>query len=218
MSEIETTQLSEIETTQLSEIETTQLSEIETIGITETKIIKIDLPDKPIKSLFEKNKEKNKGKKRVESKKWTFKQEDYEHDKQLKIIKNLFVNNYIYTDMTSKVIYQQINKKIYGYKQQDTIKKLFDKENFINIQSIITKMIDCELTCYYCCKEMLVLYDISREMKQWSVDRIDNDKGHNLDNYYLACLECNLKRRRRSDKKFLFTKQLKLIKNDSLIM
>jgi hypothetical protein len=59
---------------------------------------------------------------------------------------------------------------------------------------------------------MNVLYDISREMRQWSVDRVDNDLGHNIDNFHLACLECNLKRRRRTDEKFLFTKQLNIIK------
>jgi hypothetical protein len=53
---------------------------------------------------------------------------------------------------------------------------------------------------------------VSREMKQWSVDRIDNDKGHNIDNFHLACLDCNLKRRRRTDEKFLFTKQLNIVK------
>jgi len=79
-------------------------------------------------------------------------------------------------------------------------------------KSIIDKMLDCELKCYYCSCEMNVLYDISREMNQWTVDRINNDLGHNLTNYYLACLECNLKRRRRSDDKFLFTKQMKLVK------
>ena len=75
-------------------------------------------------------------------------------------------------------------------------------------------MVECELKCYYCKIEMNVLYDISRELKQWTVDRINNDLGHNYDNYYLACLECNLKRRRRSDEKFLFTKQMKLVKID----
>jgi hypothetical protein len=60
---------------------------------------------------------------------------------------------------------------------------------------------------------MAVLYDISREMKQWTVDRIDNNLGHNNDNFHLACLECNLKRRRRTDEKFLFTKKLNLIKS-----
>ena len=47
-------------------------------------------------------------------------------------------------------------------------------------------MVECELKCYYCKCEMNVLYDISREMRQWTVDRIDNDLGHNIDNYYLA--------------------------------
>ena len=75
-------------------------------------------------------------------------------------------------------------------------------------------MIECQLKCYYCQIELNVLYDISREMKQWTVDRINNDLGHNKDNFYIACLECNLKRRRRSDDKFLFTKQLKIIKSD----
>ena len=61
---------------------------------------------------------------------------------------------------------------------------------------------------------MFVLYDISREKNQWTVDRIDNDTGHRDDNFHLACLECNLKRRRRTDEKYLFTKQMKLIKRD----
>ena len=61
---------------------------------------------------------------------------------------------------------------------------------------------------------MVVLYDVSREMKQWSVDRIDNNKGHNKDNFHLACLECNLQRRKQSDDKFLFTKQLNIIQKD----
>jgi hypothetical protein len=42
-------------------------------------------------------------------------------------------------------------------------------------------------------------------MKQWSVDRNDNDVGHDKGNFHLACLDCNLKRRRRTDEKFLFT-------------
>lgn len=76
-------------------------------------------------------------------------------------------------------------------------------------------MIDCQLKCRYCLNEMYVLYDISREIRQWSVDRIDNDLGHNIDNYHLACLDCNLKRRRRTDEKFLFTKQLNIIKQEN---
>lgn len=178
------------------------------------KTININLPNKQYTQKLIEQHKSNKDKKRVEAEKWTFNQEEYQFENQLKIIKDISNNNYNYLDNISKIMFQQISKKIYGYKQQDTIKKIFNEVNFINIKSILNKMVECELKCYYCCKEMLVLYDISREMKQWSVDRINNDKGHNLDNYYLACLECNLKRRRRSDEKFLFTKQLKLVKKD----
>jgi hypothetical protein len=104
---------------------------------------------------------------------------------------------------------------MYGYKQQDVLKKRYDENNFLTFESLINKMIECELKCRYCKKEMNVLYDISREMTQWSVDRINNDLGHNINNFHLACLECNLKRRRRTDEKFLFTKQLNIIKHDN---
>ncbi len=113
-----------------------------------------------------------------------------------------------------KVVIQEINKKISGYKQQDIIKKKFNIDKFINFESVIKKMEECKLKCRYCNETMNILYDISREMKQWSVDRIDNDFGHNVDNFHLACLDCNLKRRRRTDEKFLFTKQLNIVKQD----
>lgn len=176
---------------------------METKSVMFTKTVK--------KQLLEDHK-KNKEKKRVVCEKWTFTVDDYTYTNQIETVKNIKSNAYSYTDEKSKILLQQINKKIYGYKQQDIIKKLFNNDKFINLESVIDKMIDCELKCYYCQCEMNVLYDISREMKQWTVDRIDNDLGHNVDNFYIACLECNLKRRRRSDDKFLFTKQMKLVK------
>jgi len=163
------------------------------------------------KQLLEDHK-KNKERKRVVCEKWTFTVDDNSYTKQIETVKILKLNVYNYTYEKSKILLQQINKKIYGYKQQDIIKKLFNNDKFIKLESVIDKMIDCELKCYYCQCEMNVLYDISREMKQWTVDRLDNDLGHNVDNFYIACLECNLKRRRRSDDKFFFTKQMKLVK------
>jgi hypothetical protein len=153
-------------------------------------------------------------KKRVGSENWTFSDEHFKYEKQLKMIQDILNNNFNHVDDVSKIAIQEINKKISGYKQQDVIKKLLNKDDFLTFESVINKMIECELKCRYCKKELSVLYDISREMTQWSVDRIDNDKGHNIDNFHLACLDCNLKRRRRTDEKFLFTKQLKLVKID----
>lgn len=165
----------------------------------------------PSKQLIKEH-DREKNKKRVESENWKFSVENYAYENQIKMMKDILANNYNHNDYVSKIAIQQINRKIYGYKQQDIIKKLLNEKDFITLQSVIDKMVDCTLKCYYCSCEMNVLYDISREMKQWTVDRIDNDLGHNLTNYYLACLECNLKRRRRSDDKFFFTKQMKLVK------
>ena len=176
------------------------------------KSITYNAVNKNIRKKLIKEHVKEKNKKRVESENWSFEIEHYNYNNQIKMISDISVNNYTYFNEVSKIAIQQINRKIYGYKQQDLIKKLFNENEFITFESIINKMIECKLTCYYCNCEMNVLYDISREMKQWTVDRINNDLGHNLTNYYLACLECNLRRRRRSDDKFLFTKQLKLIK------
>ena len=154
-------------------------------------------------------------KKRVASKKWTFSDECFNYYYQMNLINGVYKNGYQDTDEISKTAIQEINKKIYGYKQQDNLKKHYDNANFITFESIINKMVESQLKCRYCKCEMSILYDVSREMKQWSVDRIDNDKGHNIDNFHLACLDCNLKRRRRTDDKFLFTKQLHIVKKDN---
>jgi hypothetical protein len=162
-------------------------------------------------------KERNTEPKRREvSKKWSFDEEYFNCDKQMKVINDISKMNLENNldDEITKIAIQEINKKICSYKHQDIIKKKLDIDAFIDFNSVIDKMIECELKCRYCNCIMSVLYDRSREMKQWSVDRIDNDKGHNKDNFHLACLDCNLKRRCRTDEKFLFTKQLNIVKKD----
>jgi hypothetical protein len=167
-----------------------------------------------MKKLIENHKYEKESKKRIQSNKWSFSQENFEYQNQIKMIIDIFKNNYNHTDEISKIAIQEINKKVCGYKQQDKLKKKLDENKFLTYESIINKMVECELKCRYCNNVMNVLYDISREMTQWSVDRIDNDTGHNIDNFHLACLDCNLKRRRRTDEKFLFTKQLNIVKQD----
>jgi hypothetical protein len=64
------------------------------------------------------------------------------------------------------------------------------------------------MKCHYCACETYLLYEFVREMKQWSLDRINNDIGHNKGNLVIACLECNLKRRRTNKDAFFMTKNL----------
>ena len=70
------------------------------------------------------------------------------------------------------------------------------------------------MLCFYCKCETYILYEIVREHNQWTIDRIDNSLGHNNDNFVISCLGCNIKRRKTNSDKFLFTKQLNLIKKN----
>jgi len=160
--------------------------------------------------------EKKETKKRVEIEKLNLLKEYFIFEKQLEIINNLNnINNSNKEDENaSKIMIKQIEKKITGYKQQDIDKKNLNNEKIINLKCIIDKLIYTELKCYYCNCKMFILYENVRETKQWTVDRINNDFGHNMDNFVLACLECNLKRRCKSADKFLFTKQLNIIRQD----
>ena len=136
-------------------------------------------------------------------------------DMQYTLLNNLYLNNVLETNsIITELLKKEIIKKINGYKQQDINRKILDLDNFINFNTILSSLIDSKLMCHYCNGEMLVLYNLKRDMIQWSVDRIDNTKGHNKDNFYLSCLKCNLKRRNQSADKFLFTKQLHIIKKE----
>jgi hypothetical protein len=162
--------------------------------------------------------EKKTDKKRVEIGKLNLSEEYFTFEKQNELINNINSNinlNKNEDSNASKILIKQLEKKITSYKQQDVDKKVLNNEKIINLKCIIDKLIESELKCYYCKCKMYILYENVREPKQWTVDRINNDLGHNIDNYVLACLDCNLKRRCRSSDKFLFTKQLNIIRQDN---
>jgi hypothetical protein len=126
---------------------------------------------------------------------------------------NDFIFNGIGPDSEIKKIISQIDNKLASYKQQDILKKRYDETDFIKIKEVIKMLYDCGLECCYCKEKTYILYDIVREMKQWTLDRINNDIGHNTNNVIISCLDCNLKRRRTSKDAFLFTTQLNIVKS-----
>jgi len=156
-------------------------------------------------------------KKRKVSEKWGLTDDHLGDEKQEALIKELFINlkdGIVDTSNAIAIIKNELNKKISSYKQQDIIRKLLNEEQFIDMYTVITKLYECNLECYYCKEKMVILYELVREMKQWTLDRINNDLGHNRDNIVMACLDCNLKRRRKGSDAFLFTKQLTIIKSE----
>lgn len=108
-----------------------------------------------------------------------------------------------------KIIIQEINKKINSYKQQDVKKNLFNENEFITNIQVIQKLSNSNLQCFYCSCSLFIIYDIIREMKQWTLDRINNEIGHTNNNTIISCLKCNLKRRNMDKDKFEKSSKIK---------
>ena len=153
---------------------------------------------------------------KVETKTWGLNEKDLSHEIQLTNLQNILVNNdFIVNDNKDKYILKltsHIKTKLCSYKHQDILKKKLNENNFVSFEETIDLLKKCNLKCYYCSNEVYILYERVREMKQWSLDRINNDIGHNSGNLVIACLECNLKRRRTNKDAFMFTKNMVIIR------
>lgn len=155
---------------------------------------------------------------RVQTHTWDINDYELSHETQINILNYIYSNltkNYedINDDGSNKYIHIFINNlknKISSYKQQDILKKKLDSNNFINFQNIIHLLYESQLKCCYCHKEIYILYKQVREMSQWTLDRIDNNTGHNFDNLVISCLKCNLKRRRINKNSFMLTKNMNI--------
>jgi DNA-directed RNA polymerase subunit RPC12/RpoP len=182
------------------------INEIETNKTTENDDIKkipIGITSEFTKKI---NHEKEK-KMRVETKTWGLTNNDLSHEKQLSILQRLLDDKEEKNKYTS-IFKSHIKNKISSYKQQDILKKKLDESFFVNFEQVLELLKTSELKCHYCSQEIFILYERVRELKQWSLDRINNYIGHNNGNLVVACLECNLKRRRTNKDAFMFTKNL----------
>jgi hypothetical protein len=149
-------------------------------------------------------KEKAPPKKRVIASKWELEPDYFTTEKQLSLLEQ----------ESEPLIKTEIDHKRSAYKQQDIVKKVFTYDEFITFDYVKQMILECKLCCHYCKDEMLILYEHVREMKQWSLDRINNSLGHNVDNVVISCLKCNLNRRNLNSEKFLFTKQMTIVRKN----
>ena len=130
-------------------------------------------------------------------------------EQQDKYVKNLLLG----TEFDAEsLVRRELANKLAGYRSQDVKKEKFDQEKFITYDELIEILVVSKMRCKYCMKQVYILYEKQREKSQWTLDRVNNDEGHNKDNVIVACLDCNLRRRRMDSDKFLFTKQMNLVK------
>jgi hypothetical protein len=156
---------------------------------------------------------KKEKKKKVETNTWGLNEEQLAFKRQFDLLKNIHNKSSVTIDADiNYLIINHIKTKISSYKQQDLLKSLYLESEFITFEHVIELLNVCDLKCHYCSCETYLLYEFVREMKQWSLDRIDNDIGHNKGNLVVACLECNLKRRRTNKDAFFMTKNLTITK------
>lgn len=115
------------------------------------------------------------------------------------------------TDTSSNIrteLRRQVCAKISGYKSQDMKKGIYDDAKFVRFDDVVALMAERKMSCFYCKKQALLFYEYSRDCDQWTLERIDNARGHNVDNVEIACLNCNLRRRTMYHERYVFTKQM----------
>ena len=76
-------------------------------------------------------------------------------------------------------------------KSNDKIKNRFDELNFINYLYVKNLIVHSNNKCYYCsCDLQYIKYDFNLA----TIERLNNDLGHNIGNCAIACLKCNFSR------------------------
>lgn len=136
----------------------------------------------------------------------------YEEKNQSHKVNQLYLNE---TFIGGNEISKDIKKKMSGYKNQDTKKgRINDTCFFITYEETLEKLVVSKMKCYYCNEATKLMHENRRDDKQWTLDRIDNTLCHTSKNTVICCLKCNLEKRCRNDKKFKFSKQMRIIKEN----
>lgn len=109
------------------------------------------------------------------------------------------------------MLISHIKTKIRGYYAQDKEKKLVNDEKFVTYDNVIQLFRSSNGICHYCKSDVLFLYEYVRDPKQWTLERKNNDYGHNNDNVVLACLNCNVRRKTMKMERYEMTKLMTTI-------
>jgi len=176
----------------------------------DVKIIKMKMGKK--KEYLEEEPDEIKNRKVTEN--WTFDEASLSHENQYLNLCLIDENGNDEHDQSQSQIEirRQINYKIHSYRSQDLKKNKYDESLFVNYDYVVSLLREKNMKCFYCKENVMLLYNAVREDKQWTLDRMDNSKGHNRGNVEIACLLCNLRRRTMYHERYVFTKQLNVVK------
>jgi len=111
------------------------------------------------------------------------------------------------TNHILSMILREIDGKRKAYIYQDKQHNIYDPRYTISTNRVIELLAESELMCHYCREICQVMYKEAMCRRQWTLDRIDNNYGHNDKNVVIACLDCNLKRGTMDSERFRMGKQ-----------
>jgi len=133
----------------------------------------------------------------------------YTYNKQIEILNKLYLEE---NQECETMLKREISKKITGYRSQDIQKKIIDLIKLISLDQTIELLLISKLKCFYCNDKCELLYKTIFAKKQWTLDRIDNNQGHNHDNVVICCLDCNVKRGNMDSDRFKRGKEIKIVR------
>jgi|688.fasta_scaffold1057349_1 RNase P subunit RPR2 len=148
--------------------------------------------------------------KRARALKWTIDDAFFAHDKQLEVLRRLIADDRTLEER--KFFIKEIKAKLDGYARQDVANGMHDLAAFISLDATVELLLVSKMRCTYCRECCELIYKDVMAPRQWTLDRVDNDQGHNAGNVVLACLACNLQRRTMDAERFKFGKQLRVVK------
>jgi RNase P subunit RPR2 len=141
--------------------------------------------------------------------KWTIDDTFFHYDKQLEVLRRLIADD---TSLEERNFFKkEIKAKLDGYARQDDIHG-HDLNAIISLDATVEMLLISKLRCTYCRECCELIYRDVMAPRQWTLDRVDNDQGHDGENVVLACLACNLQRRTMDAERFKFGKQLRVVK------
>jgi RNase P subunit RPR2 len=143
--------------------------------------------------------------------KWTIDDAFFNYDKQMEVLRRLIADDTTLEER--KFFIKEMRVKIDGYARQDKENGMIDELSaIISLDATIELLLIGKLKCTYCRECCQLIYKDVMAPRQWTLDRVDNDQGHNGGNVVLACLACNLQRRTMDAERFKFGKQLRVVK------
>lgn len=92
----------------------------------------------------------------------------------------------------------QIQQKLAGYVRQDERKGRAAPEPPLTVAATLALLEAAAFRCTYCARDMPRVWSRPRDPAQWTLDRVDNARPHQIDNIVPSCMECNLRRRAQS--------------------